>query len=206
MKKDLREHFEERVFRPETPCWNWRAYRNKKGYPILVKDSHHHYAHRVAYKLFVGPIPEGLEIHHRCYNRACVNPEHLEAVTHTVNIAASRAPNVLNGKKTHCKHGHEFTSENTLVVKGGWRQCLTCKRAIAREAQRQRTGYYDKRGPDGKLTHCRHGHAYEGDNIVIDHRGNRICRTCRNERAKLRERRKRAEASGERRFRAGSSR
>lgn len=43
-------------------------------------------AHRVAYELWVGPIPEGMELDHRCKVRACINPAHLEPVTHAENM------------------------------------------------------------------------------------------------------------------------
>jgi hypothetical protein len=69
-----------------TPCWEWTAYRNKGGYGIFFWNSRDSVAHRFAYELLVGPIPEGLQIDHACHTRHCVNPQHLSAVTPKVNM------------------------------------------------------------------------------------------------------------------------
>jgi hypothetical protein len=83
------------------------------------------YAHRVAYEALKGPIAVGLDIDHLCRNPGCVNPAHLEAVTHAENIRRAMS---LRPRKTHCVHGHAYTDENTLVSGRKW-ICRTCKRA-----------------------------------------------------------------------------
>jgi hypothetical protein len=83
-------------------------------------------AHRIAYELLVGVLPDGLEIDHLCKVRNCVNPTHLEAVTHWENVNRSGAWEV-NRLKTHCKYGHEYTEENTYKNKNT-RECRTCGR------------------------------------------------------------------------------
>ena len=87
------------------------------------------YAHRFAYELAYGPIPEGLELDHLCRNASCVRPTHLEAVTHQVNMVRGKSG---PGSKTHCPHDHEYTPENTHVSPDGRRYCRTCQRAHAR--------------------------------------------------------------------------
>jgi hypothetical protein len=71
-------------------CWEWTGYTDQDGYGRVGVgrrvDQRTIPAHRYAWELMVGPIPEGLEIDHLCFNRPCVNPDHLEPVTHTENM------------------------------------------------------------------------------------------------------------------------
>lgn len=83
--------FEARVQRPEGDgCWEWTGSKQRQGYGRLGRTEGGKYtelmAHRIAFELYVGPIPEGLVIDHLCRNRGCVNPDHLEPVTNEVNI------------------------------------------------------------------------------------------------------------------------
>lgn len=69
---------------PDTGCWNWlRA--NIKGYGVMTIDRKTRYAHIVMFERANGPVPAGMELDHTCVNRSCVNPAHLEVVTHAVN-------------------------------------------------------------------------------------------------------------------------
>lgn len=67
-------------------CWLWLGAVNSDGYPVLWDGEHLTYAHRIAYKMVIGAIPEGYDVDHTCYERRCVNPAHLEAVTHKANV------------------------------------------------------------------------------------------------------------------------
>ena len=105
-------------------CWLWTSALSERGYAWFWADSRRFRAHRWIYELLIGPIPEGLEIDHTCCVRRCVNPAHLEPVTHQENIRRSIPA---RWAKTHCRRGHELTPENTYDYKGRQRFCKTCR-------------------------------------------------------------------------------
>ena len=113
-------------------CWNWTASTHRDGYGRLAKPGHNAgmvFTHRYAYELLVGPIPEGLELDHLCRNRACVNPDHMEPVTHAVNVLRGISPQAENARKTACHQGHPFSGTNLYVYPGGGRHCRACRKA-----------------------------------------------------------------------------
>ncbi|MDQ0726849.1 HNH endonuclease signature motif containing protein [Microbacterium sp. W4I20] len=117
----------------EAGCWEWLGYVDSNGY------GHHRgkFAHRVYFEMFNDTeIPAGLHLDHLCRNRSCVNPEHLEPVSPKENILRGVGAGAQNARKTHCIKGHEFTPENTRIMKapnGQTRQCRECNRATQRE-------------------------------------------------------------------------
>jgi len=113
------ERFLARVSITDTGCWDWgRAYGSFKYEGCSVP------AHRFAYEFFVGPILEGLEIDHLCRNPRCVNPDHLEAVTHAVNL--QRGLSGILGRKRFCKRGHPLDERNTYIDPRRRRSCRKC--------------------------------------------------------------------------------
>ncbi len=119
-------------------CWLWTACVFHHGYGQFMAIRGSKYAHRYSYELAHGAIPAGMEAHHICKNRACVNPAHLELLSKSdhARLHASiqdrtrfRVPRKNKTLKTHCCHGHELTPENTRVrVSNGWRSCKTCEK------------------------------------------------------------------------------
>jgi len=138
-------------------CWLWTGARRKDGYAVIGEGGHggqNLLVHRVGWESEYGPVPEGLQIDHRCHNddlacpggftcphRACVRPSHLEAVTQQVNLARGRgveAAAVLRRAKTHCPQDHPYSGDNLYVTPAGKRTCRECQRQSAKRAYRQR--------------------------------------------------------------------
>lgn len=121
-------------------CWLWTATKVSDGYGqfLLTVDGvqRGRPAHRHAYELLVGPIPDGHQLDHLCRVRACVNPDHLEPVTQRENVLRGEGLAAINARKTHCKNGHEFTDENTRRYVGPngapRRACRACHRERGR--------------------------------------------------------------------------
>lgn len=96
-------------------CWVWIA-GLRSGYGQFRRTRDHGnpaLAHRYAYELVNGKIPDGLQLDHLCRNRACVNPDHLEPVTQQVNMLRGHQSRLANGMDDRCVHGHLYTPENT---------------------------------------------------------------------------------------------
>lgn len=126
MKRTIEQRWWPKV-RMTDGCWYWTGARHTSGYGLINRAyvdgrSIPAWAHRVAYELAVGPIPEGMVLDHLCNNgpAGCVRPDHLEPTTIGQNVARGFA------LRTHCRHGHEYTPENTWRTSAGRRRCRRC--------------------------------------------------------------------------------
>ena|SRR5688572_26946402 len=80
-------------------CWEWLGTKLPTGYGHFVLDGRSQYVHRLVWEWLVGPIPRGFDIDHLCRNPCCVNPDHLEPVTRSVNTKRGIGPMLLNQRR-----------------------------------------------------------------------------------------------------------
>lgn len=125
-------------------CWPYTGYLGGDGYGYVSVGTRTDrvivLAHRASYESARGPMPEGLDLGHRCHDadldcpggpcphRACCNPDHLEPQTRRENTRSGS-----QGRAKECKRGHEFTPENTYRTPSGNRSCRACRAAYQRE-------------------------------------------------------------------------
>lgn len=137
--------FWSKVRKTET-CWLWIGNtRNGYGRFRLGSDTPSRAAHRIAYELLIGNIPKGLDLDHLCRVRNCVNPEHLEPVTRSLNIRRGEGPLLLSQRQTRkemvCKNGHPLVGKNIYYRpdRPGKVECRQCRLdAVERHKTRKR--------------------------------------------------------------------
>lgn len=152
-------------------CWIWTGTRTN-GYGITSVDGRSARAHRVAYLLAYGSIPEDTpHLDHLCRVRACIRPDHLEPVTQAENNRRA------GEARTHCPNGHELAPRVPGMRR---RECPTCKTEYDRERYAiSRVGVQSRANAD--RTACPAGHAYDEQNTYLTPEGKRSCRECRNQ-------------------------
>ena len=146
-----RVSFDERFWRCvdiTDTCWLWTGSAINTGYGYIQHKvcgkMTRCLAHRYSYEYHKGPIPDDLELDHLCRVPLCVNPEHLEAVTHRVNVLRGASNALANSLKTHCPRGHAYDEKNTYYVSNGSRLCRICRNIFVKAAQKKKPWLYRK--------------------------------------------------------------
>lgn len=196
------------VLRPDLgQCWLWTGDLSERGYGLSPSNVARG-AHRFGWILLRGEVPAGLELDHLCRVHNCVNPDHLEPVTHAENMRRAAPFYVPPPRLPACPRGHAYTDDNLIRRSGtraGQHECLTCSRdrsrvrhcATCRALPGQPPlicihGHWPSR-PEGE---CINGHPYDAENTGSNG-GRRRCRRCHRDREAARRRRRLAQiASG----------
>lgn len=121
---DLPERIASKIqINPDTGCWGWRRAKHPRGYAHIWWEGKVWNGHTLTYLLLVGPVPEGTELDHTCRVTCCINPSHLEPVTHRINVLRGESPSAQHARKTHCVNNHPLPDD---------RICRPCRAADAR--------------------------------------------------------------------------
>ena len=135
----------------ESGCWEWQGTRLQKSeYGVIRYKQTTELVHRLLYAWTVEKLPKRKrgkplngtkELDHlHCSNKHCVNPVHLELVSHSDNSLRSDSPSAINSRKTHCNRGHLLPQVRTEQRGGnlGTRRCVPCRRMMANRRYRNR--------------------------------------------------------------------
>lgn len=130
----------------DAECWAWTGRTIRTGYGLFLWTANGKRtgttAHRYAFQLMHGALPKDVDLDHLCRNRACVNPAHLDPVSHTENVRRGRS-GAFNREKTHCVRGHAYSPENTRRNSKGGRVCRKCSAIHTVNWKRRKRGALD---------------------------------------------------------------
>lgn len=140
---NLRERIEKSITKEVSGCWSWNKSRNARGYGQIAIKKVCKLAHRISYEVYVGPIPDGHGVLHRCDNPPCVNPSHLFTGDQKVNLQDMSKKKRWKNQfmdRTHCVKGHPLVGENlksSPSIPKGRKICRTCNLAWRKNNRRK---------------------------------------------------------------------
>jgi hypothetical protein len=117
---------------PMSGCTLWIGGDNGLGYGVVWHRGGMRRAHRVAWELANGPVPDGLVLDHKCRVRCCINVDHLRAITFRENVLCGEGVSAREARRTACPRGHAYD----IVKRDGRRACRTCKNQLRRKGSR----------------------------------------------------------------------
>lgn len=126
--------FRSKTQRGENGCLNWTG-KLDNGYGRFWLAGKTTIAHRIAWQIANGPVPDGLQIDHLCRNRNCVEPTHLEPVTLAENVLRGDGISATNARKAKCKRDHPLSGKNLYRPPSNpkRRTCIACMRQRTRD-------------------------------------------------------------------------
>ncbi len=135
-------NFFSKIYENSSGCWLMTTAKNNEGYARYAGKK----GHQITYFIFYGKVPKNLEIDHLCQVRGCVNPLHLEAVTHKENVRRGKVGKVTAKRqqsKKVCINGHPYNEQNTYfdpkiygAQKNPSRHCKICKKIAHKKWRR----------------------------------------------------------------------
>jgi len=154
--------------RNKNECWESNGTHDKNGYSMCgLGYGFSSQLHRIIYELIKGKIDDKLELDHLCKNTGCVNPDHLEAVTHRENVLRGNH-SIMN--KGYCRKGHILNKDNIYVVPSTGH--IRCRKCIGMYHPK----IVDKHNRD--KTRCKRGHEFNEKNTYIRKNNSRQCKKC----------------------------
>ena len=149
--------WEERFWARTTPgengCILWTGATGGDGrYGMTMWQGRNVPAHKVAYLAFRGDYDQSLDLDHLCRTTLCVNPLHLEPVTHRENVLRGESLQAQNARKTECVRGHDLTDPANVARRGGGRVCITCRRERNAETWQRRRAELEARHEAGECS------------------------------------------------------